>query len=933
MGGKFGFMCCRFGTVWIALSCRRAIPPIPFCGSQMATMDDENVLLQLAVEVYRSIPEWGTLHLDAEDALISVGMKEEDALSEAMKARFHLLAVGAHQRYGSILHVNSYDENCRRAVYIAQRMKYRTDNRKQVPLAHAMLAAGFSKEQSGPGKEYMRVSRALKSAPPLSPTPLQPINKQLPRLPTTNNQQQRWGPRPPPQINIHATARREPMISPLSVASSANGDGGIVPVVTINGEDIEIFNSPPLFGSPEIHVFGDENSIDTTARNLSLKQIRKRRQANIKSDISHLTTTKDPRRTTHAAQVERQTHRELDNIRKSMYKAGTMLYKSVQMRENTLTVFQTAEDVARALNNLSGIDCISGRELTTAVRTGNVGKSPPRLGRKGEVPEDVFKAFCDLVFTACAIEQANCSSRSTREQLKSCVGEILNSKRQTDGLEPMNDSKFYSRIEKAICHLQDLNKADSRESLRILWLTYQSQLLHYKKWEEEAVRLGFARPLNQDESSEEVGFIVWDEQRLSHVLQFDEMNVALDGADSSIGGRESKVPTATGIGLADAGTAAEKSGAKMTIMFGLNFAGEALPPLLLFPSHAKNPANYKLKADFAKCLPQVEAIYGFDKPRAHNIPFAMNPKGSMTKEMLNDFFERCVLPLYPDCADTKESSLLIKVNSGPGRLNPPMLRLLRSRGAHLYPGMPNGTEVGQECDQVFSYLKKLVYENRQRLWQARFRLEGESASLSMSDVTSLVFGGSVTMIDGSSIELENAFTKALDKDHIHEAMDKCGYCPSTRQALKATQIRHEIVESEAARKILLEGKDAKDLRKPELAMLIQWKQGANPAAPNNEKIKVNKPVLLKLWNEKYSAMQAPDDGDWTEQDEERLDQLRTGDITCFSKDVGLERCMETEDDYLATRLLAIASDRRESILLNVLHKMKTEEAEAIISSL
>ncbi|CAB9528950.1 hypothetical protein SEMRO_2361_G324820.1 [Seminavis robusta] len=161
---------------------------------------------------------------------------------------------------------------------------------------------------------------------------------------------------------------------------------------------------------------------------------------------------------------------------------------------------------AKQLNKKGNLD----ERLTTftAVAKGDVNKSPPRLGRQGEVPIEEFKNFCSAVFTACAIEQANCKERSNREQLKSVVGEILNTKRMAEGLPEMNDARFYRRIEEEICHLQDLTKADSRESLRVLWLTYKTQLRHYENWEQYAVELGFARELAYDERPNEVGHIV-----------------------------------------------------------------------------------------------------------------------------------------------------------------------------------------------------------------------------------------------------------------------------------------------------------------------------------------------------------------------------------------------------------------------------------------
>jgi hypothetical protein len=121
------------------------------------------------------------------------------------------------------------------------------------------------------------------------------------------------------------------------------------------------------------------------------------------------------------------------SIRNSLYKAATVLYAAVVKQENTLINFSTAEKVAAAFNVMSGAEFLSGNEIQAAVRTGNVGKSPPRRGRASTVPEDEFEAFCQAVFSFAAIEQINCTSRTKKMELMSLVGEILNAKRLEDG--------------------------------------------------------------------------------------------------------------------------------------------------------------------------------------------------------------------------------------------------------------------------------------------------------------------------------------------------------------------------------------------------------------------------------------------------------------------------------------------------------------------
>lgn len=120
----------------------------------------------------------------------------------------------------------------------------------------------------------------------------------------------------------------------------------------------------------------------------------------------------------------------------------------------------------------------------------------------------------------------------------------------------------------------------------------------------------------------------------------------------------------------------------------------------------------------------------------------------------------------------------------------------RERGFYFFPGLPNGTEIGQECDQLFSFLKLKLYTNRDRLWKERCKLEGEAtAQLGLDDFGYIIFGGKVPLPDGTFIELCPAFEDALRPELIKKAREKCGYCPATRQALKSDRIRHEIVET------------------------------------------------------------------------------------------------------------------------------------------
>jgi hypothetical protein len=63
------------------------------------------------------------------------------------------------------------------------------------------------------------------------------------------------------------------------------------------------------------------------------------------------------------AQAARKDEMELENIRKSAYKVGTVLYDGVKSGQNTLIKFGSAENCAREVNDMFGYDLVSGYQL------------------------------------------------------------------------------------------------------------------------------------------------------------------------------------------------------------------------------------------------------------------------------------------------------------------------------------------------------------------------------------------------------------------------------------------------------------------------------------------------------------------------------------------------------------------------------------------
>jgi hypothetical protein len=166
----------------------------------------------------------------------------------------------------------------------------------------------------------------------------------------------------------------------------------------------------------------------------------------------------------------------------------------------------------------------------------------------------------------------------------------------------------------------------------------------------------------------------------------------------------------------------------MSVMAGVTFEGEPLPPYLMFKSDADLP---RFQKTFLVMLPQVEARYGYPDQRRFNVPLTANKKGGMNSESFKLWYMHVLKTYFPDAADEPCKRIMDKSDSGPGRFSVEFNAQARLDGFYHIPGTPNGTEVGQEMDQLFAYFKSLIYKNMDRIEKGRWKVEGASAQLSM----------------------------------------------------------------------------------------------------------------------------------------------------------------------------------------------------------
>jgi hypothetical protein len=404
------------------------------------------------------------------------------------------------------------------------------------------------------------------------------------------------------------------------------------------------------------------------------------------------------------------------------------------------------------------------------VRNGLVARSPPRVGRPTEMEAGEFNDICTAFLTLSAIEEVNCDAdRCNHSQLTSLLGSLI-----SDKYPLRNEVKLYESMMQANSRSQNVTIVDNREALRLKWLTYVNQKKHHENWEAYLVEYGFARmPMNEEERVQR-GHVVFHEGQTARIINFDEMSISLDGAQTSKGGRPSTSPTNPN--LPESGQQTQKWDKTATIVFGVTGANEAIPPFFIFPTKATNKENYKLRWDILKNMPQIQGQYGYGMRMAFDVGVGMNPKGGMNEEMFHKYVTELIMVLYPDAADAPGKRVTLKSDSGPGRLGVAYRFQSKAEGMYLYPGLPNGTEAGQECDQLFACTKAVTGANQEKLYAARVRTEGDSATLSLNDAAICVFGGTVILANGETLTLEKAFDITMDSARIKMAQAKCGYC-------------------------------------------------------------------------------------------------------------------------------------------------------------
>ena len=144
---------------------------------------------------------------------------------------------------------------------------------------------------------------------------------------------------------------------------------------------------------------------------------------------------------------------------------------------------------------------------------------------------------------------------------------------------------------------------------------------------------------------------------------------------------------------------------------GSTALGEALPPHFQFVCNAQSDDAMQIRDESVLYVPRIIGKFGCDDKKSMPVSIGANDKGGMDNQEFAMYLRNSIMPLYPKLAPEKGKWVILKCDSGPGRMNIELLAELRLAGFILFSGVPNTTAVTRETDQNYGSFKAAYARN------------------------------------------------------------------------------------------------------------------------------------------------------------------------------------------------------------------------------
>jgi len=501
---------------------------------------------------------------------------------------------------------------------------------------------------------------------------------------------------------------------------------------------------------------------------------------------------KKQRLTTKQAQDKRAHDLVAKTKAKKAHKEATILYDRERQKTNNggMSVRKVEEFIKK---KHAGVGPSRATIHRYVVDYGLIGMSPRKHGPEGNIPAMMYTALCMAYGSFLRINQINAmGSDNSRSKLLPILAETMN-------ISVSSSKELIKRLCRDTAIDMKCDKLSFAEERRVRWTTYANLELWFDSWEKTLIDLGFM----EDDGT---GKYILPDRQLRNIINFDETCLSLDGSSINRGGR----PAAHyhDPRLPQVGISTSKTSHTTTMITGSNAWGEALPPHFQFMTSTQTDDGKQIRNECIRYMKNVKGEFGLGEIASKPVSIGMNEKGGMDEEEFAKYIRNAIMPLYPNALPAKGKWVLLKCDSGPGRLNLDLLAELRASGFILFPGVPNTTAVSQETDQNYGPFKTQYCKSLDVVVDERIK-QKKCIQLPPWQVGLIVFGGTDPE---TNLVVKSAFECGFLRENCRNAWEKVGAAPLTRACMLNNKVRRSLGDgSDDYQQMLLNIQTANDV--------------------------------------------------------------------------------------------------------------------------
>ena len=464
---------------------------------------------------------------------------------------------------------------------------------------------------------------------------------------------------------------------------------------------------------------------------------------------------------------------------------------------------ESVQSICSRLNIAYGLDGkrrLTRSTLYQATKDGLAGASPKKKGPASKIP-DTLLAVVATHAEVCQVGDGELKGLD----IKRLIGaSIVGTRHETYQVESVW-RKVRSEYPDA---LQAANKI-SVEDARAQWTTHDNLNQWFDDAKKDLVATGLVEDRAvHDENGKLVSEVCFKCDSQRRIINMDEThhNLAITGDRGGPRAVSYHNPA-----FQRGASRGVKSGRHVTGVYATNAEGEALPPFYIFDSTAKSEENFRVKIDWLVGLPTIEGRFGCPSKEKYDSFYAVRSRGSMDDELLNQYIETVILPLYPNMNKTAifdeggrllQGPVILKVDAGPGRIVSSEVVLAKrealfEKGLIILLGLPNATSVQQEMDALYGPFKSATYSRGEKVVQQKLKERGlarRNRQQLSSAVLNLNFEDLPIIVNGTATDVvaDKPFDLHFTKDKILWSWAKVGFVPFTRSCLGNRRVRKEL---------------------------------------------------------------------------------------------------------------------------------------------